>query len=394
MAGPIVGSIEHLTSVNGTTGSIQSQFVNVYRFLLNASSSLGVTRLAYNTGSSPTGLPANRVGAMNYHDEALPAGPNAWAVFRFNNATIPFDVLVQYTPNGTQVNANPASPGLLAGSTQGSIHVVLFAFAQRLDGATAWNGTTLNNGQDAKGSTVWTTGSNVPTFFAPRSNAPGLPQGAFFSARSNMLAATTDGGASSVTARTSMVADYDNFTLVVDASNDTTYTILHFGKLIPISGSSVDIPYFCFSDRNAVAWPVVATAYGSLAGTTTTEGGIMFPVGSASGTLAAGFDRLGTTLFQNVSAQPNRAYSVPTFNEFPLNVGMNEDADHTGLIGQSDGFIRDTYNLQIHDTNAAGTRAVFGGVNTTANIKVSIPWHSGTAPGSGVARSGVQFSNP
>lgn len=398
MAGPIVGSIEHYVGTGFVSGSIQSTFISLYRFLLHASASLGISRLAYNTGSSLTGAPLIR--AMNYYDETLPAGGNAFAAFRFNNATLPFDMLIQLASSDAALGAGPGGPATGSGLAQGSSQTqraIFYSFCQRLDGVTGWNGTTLNDGNDRKGNPVWNTGSNVPTLLVPRSNSNGLA----VLNKANMLMVPFTNNADQAM-RFSAVADYDNFVSVVDSLNDGTYNITFFGQYTPISGTSPEIPYFGYADRAAAAWPQAAVGHGNTAGDMTisygsgqagVEGGIMFPQASVSGTVAVGFDRLGTVFFQNTNGQPNRSYTVPTFNEFPLNVGVYDNNDRVGLMGQCD-FIREIYNVQIHDTNADGTRAVFGGSTTTAAIKVSIPWHSGTTPGTGVSQKGVQFSNP
>jgi hypothetical protein len=109
-----------------------------------------------------------------------------------------------------------------------------------------------------------------------------------------------------------------------------------------------------------------------------------------SGTCTVGIDRYGTTFFQNTNAQPNRAFATPMFNEFPLLVGINESPNQIGAVGQTFDFYREAFNVATHDTNGGKTRAAFG-TTTLAAIKLTIPWHSGTVPGSGITRTGIQF---
>jgi hypothetical protein len=96
MAGPIVGTIEHYFAGAGlTTASVQTFFVNCYNFLNNNTGSLGVQRIAFNTGSKDTCMTLTR--GMNFYDQSNPAGQNAFACFRFLSASVPFDVLIQWT---------------------------------------------------------------------------------------------------------------------------------------------------------------------------------------------------------------------------------------------------------------------------------------------------------
>jgi hypothetical protein len=92
----------------------------------------------------------------------------------------------------------------------------------------------------------------------------------------------------------------------------------------------------------------------------------------------------------NTSAQPNRAFATPIFDEFPILVGINETPNQVGAVGQFTTFYREAFNVASQDTNANGTRAAFGNV-TIATVKLTIPWFSGTVPGSGVTRAGTAF---
>lgn len=51
MAGPIVGQVDCYIGSSFTTGSAQFMFVNCYRFLNDNTGTLGIQRIAYNTGS-------------------------------------------------------------------------------------------------------------------------------------------------------------------------------------------------------------------------------------------------------------------------------------------------------------------------------------------------------
>lgn len=128
----------------------QEAYVSLTRFLTSSyAAELGIQRIAYNTGSA--------AGGNGYWDQAQAIGNNAFSVYRFMSASVPFNMLLQYcSTNGTFGNS-PGDPGTLDAGTGGP--TIGIAFAARTDGNNAWNGTTLNNGNDSKSSTlVWTSG--------------------------------------------------------------------------------------------------------------------------------------------------------------------------------------------------------------------------------------------
>lgn len=195
-------------------------------------------------------------------------------------------------------------------------------------------------------------------------------------------------GLTSLNYRMHLVADYDNIVIMIDVNADNSYGAIMFGQYVPLSGTNPQVPYVSIKDTSL---PFTAgTQYGTPAGSAAQQGSIGYPDVSISGSCSSGNDRYGTALFQSNLAQPNRAYGTPLYNEFPLLVGLNEQNNQVGATGQMHSFFCEVYNVSTHDTNGAGTRAAFG--NTTlATIKLTIPWSSGTVPGSGVTRAGVQF---
>lgn len=382
MAGPIRGSIEHFIDATAlTTASVQGFFVNVYNFLNNNTGTLGIQRLAYNTGSQDTGMTTTR--AMNYWDQPQPAGQNAFAAFRFLSASVPFDVMIQWAGAAT-FGAAPGAPGLVfAAATANSFGI---AMAQRSDGVTAWNGSTNNNGSDVKGASVWT--SSSLTAYYPRSNDPSRA-GAHGSLKQNAGGFTA---LSSIQTRHHIIADYDNLVILYDVGAANQYVMIAFGAYTPMSGLNPTVPYFMVN-RNATLPYVASTQIGTPAGTTD-AGGVSHPSLALSGTCSFGADRLGGTsttfgFFQNTSAQPNKAFSTQRFDEFPLMIGIFE-SPLVGLVGQHFSFFRETFNIATHDTNSDLTRTCFG-TNTVPTIKTTTPWHSGTTPGTGATRTGVQF---
>ena len=381
MAGPIHGSIEHLFLGTGqTTGSAQTTFVSIYNFLNNNTGSLGIKRIAYNTGSQNSGMALTR--GMNYYDQANPAGDNAWACFCFQSASIPWYVLIQWVGNANVFGAAPGSPGLFKAST--TPNAVGIAIAQRVDGGNPWNGSSGSNGSDTKGTPVWHPGTSSMVLH-PRSN-DAVRGGVHGSSRQNMMGFSIG---TNNDYRMQQVADYDNLAILFDLSNDNSYLPMYFGQYTALSGVNPQVPYFSFNDSLNI--PTTAgTQFGDIAGSTTAQGGIGYPNVAVSGTCGVGTDRYGFFFFQNTAAQPNRAFATPLFDEFPLLVGIYEPNNQVGATGQVYDFYREVFNVASHDTNSDGTRAAFG-TTVQATIKLTIPWNSGTVPGSGVSRSGVTF---
>lgn len=378
MAGTIAGSIEHYQAATITTASCQSFFVSCYNFLNNNTASLGLQRIAYHTGSTPTG--ATPVRGMNYYDQPNPAGDNAWACFRFLSATVPFDILIQAS-NGTAFGNSPGNPGLANASS--ATQLFGLAFACTPNSGTAWNGSQNNNGFDTKGAVVWASSSQSSTIWFPRSNEA-LRAGTHGTLKQNMMGLTI----SSISYRAHFIADYDNLVILYDSGATNAYSMIMIGLVTPVSGLTMNVPYFALLDQ------VLPTSdniqIGSLAGTGAENGGIAYPNHSISGTTSVAIDRFSAFL-QTSQGQPNKSFPTPQWNEFPMNVGCFENPI-IGLCGQNT-FVRETYNIATHDTNAAGTRACFGAA-TVASLKFTVPWHSGTIPGTGVTKEGVRFTYP
>lgn len=381
MAGTIRGSIEHLFLGAGQgTGSVQTFFVNLYNFLNNNTGTIGLQRIAYNTGSTSTGAPAIR--GMNYYNVANPAGDNAWACFCFSSASKPWYFFMQYT-GGTAFGNSPGSPALYYGTATTAASIG-FAVAQRADGGNPWNGSSASLGYDTKGTPVWHPGTSSLYLF-PRSN-DAIRGGSHGTNRQNTI-----GQAFSIATdyRAHFIADYDNLAILLDLSNDNSYTAFVACQYSPLSGVNPDSRMVCISSTTTLPF-VAVSVYGDTAGTTNQQGSIGYPTLSVSGTCMTAVDRYGAAFFQNTNAQPNRAFAQNRFDEWPILVGIYESPNQMGAMGQIYDFAREIYNVASHDTNADGTRAAFG-TTTVAAIKLTLPWHSGTVPGSGATVAGTQF---
>lgn len=380
------GSIEHLFSVVATiSGTIQSMFKVTYDFL-NSGSDIGIQRLAYNTGTRPSGC--NQTGT-NFYDQAQPFGDNSWACFRFSSASVPFDILIQYSGIGATFGNTTNDHARIGGSAFSGQSNFGIAVATAFSGSTPidpWNGTTTLSGSDRKGTAVWTSGSatNRLSVF-PRSNAFG---GSFASTNDDMVAFVFGFG-STTPHRYQIIASKDAIYLARDQSDDSAYDrFFYAGSYNPISGSSPTVPFLVWSTltTNETAGTQIPS---TTAGTSnTSDGGIAHPLFVDTKFLS--IDRL--SYFNQTSAlQPNNSFSPTQYDEFPVYVGMNETTASFGICGTID-FVREIYKTNVHDINNVTQRAVFGSATTPAAIKHSVPWVSGTVPGTGTTRAGVQFS--
>jgi len=160
----------------------QNAYVNIFRFLSTLTGSGEVSRIAYNIGHVNSGALGNGLG---FWGEANQCGGNAWSVWRFNsgsNRTFDFYILFQHA--GGQFTATlgntSASYGFIpvADSTYPNTYRGMLAYqiAASVDPTTGissnpWNGTTNNNGTDAKGTPTWVTGSvGHDLFVVPANN--------------------------------------------------------------------------------------------------------------------------------------------------------------------------------------------------------------------------------
>lgn len=378
-------------------------FVSLHNFLSGTCSSIGVTRIASNYGSGGTGF-----GYWDTSPSATP-GTNSWAVFRFGNAQIPFNVLIQVvninSSNGTTLGANTnvtVVPNSVASNTTN--YGVLITVAQRLDGTNPWAGGTANVGADAKATTVWTAGTSTLIAY-PRTNSVG---GSFATNRegcmvlnevnlSNWGLGVNDLNNDIYTygTRSHFLADENNLLIVDDTGSNGTNKYFHFGKYVPRPGINAQAPYVCMNQMYVLHDPIVARYnYGSVTqpaqnnfSNTIGDGGVCHPTAS-NGVKLMYPDYVANAM--NAFYQPNKTVTNIARHEiFPVYVGMNE-APYYGLLGSID-FFRQISNVPTYYTNPDRTLAVFGGAASNQSTKLAIPWDGKTSPGSGISREGIDF---
>jgi len=393
------GSIEHRYTNRHV---FQETFVNLYNFLNSTCSSIGVTRIAYNSGSAGTG--------MDYWDGTSPTGNNAWATFKFNSATTPFYVLIQYTESAT-FGSTPGNPGLRdAVNTNYGLAV---SFALNSDGTTPWNGTTLNNGSDAKGSSVWKVGaggvSRLYTF--PRSN---YSTGSHATNRENMMTLmkssvysqpdffnmTTEGGHGAVS---HFFADENNLLLLTDPGALGNYNAIWFGPYTARNGITADVPLAClgwYTDSTDRSPFNTGVSYGALDGTvssTNFQGGMLHPQ-SMNGVRTC--KALLNTLFFQSRYHPNKATGLPSklYDLHRPQLVLYEEPVHFGYVGYVD-FFKMGWGMPSSAVSADGLTAAFNlhfayNYNRVWNtyLKIIVPWDSAVQPYSLTSRLGHQFS--
>lgn len=395
----IKGSIEHRFT-NGGNG--QSEFFGMmYNFLngMALSGSNGVTKIAFNKGLN------GNVG-MGLWDSAVPFTDNAFAVFRFGNAIIPFYIMIQVVWQGTNTfGAAPGNPGLIYGNsypwditnnaTQGG--GVGIQYAQRLDGGNPWAGTQNNDGNDTKGTPVWSPGGSVLAVW-PRNNSVG---GNYVTNKENCFAFLTgrndstswftsaNPNTNNVGFKVHFIADENNFAVIVDSQADGTYGIHMFGHYTPKPGLAVQMPYFAFHAMNQTNDPILLRnqQYGAT-GLQEWDGGVVHPTASL-GVKGAVFETVGLLFSSPFS--PNKLVPPNTgrFDMAPIFIGMKDTAPNNGFLGVVD-FTRYVYGIASQFTSGDKTLAAWGNTNQNS-AKLVLPWDGKTAPGVGNSRAGIQF---
>ena len=389
MPGTTSGSVDHLTNTAAANTSNQEQFVNLFRFFNGPLRSGSYVELvALNTGSS--------AGGTNYWNEGGPMGENAWVVWRVRSGSVgtsgvssrravDYYVLFQWA-DAVNFGTTPGNPGLLNNSTGDGVG---YQVAWRDDGLSPWAGTTLANGNDVKAAQVWQSGSSSIHVF-PRSNSPG---GLHNNAREN-CALMFDFSAGSTAYRYHFLHDRDSFFAIYDSGDNLGYNGFHIhGTFEPLtgfvttSGGNAQMPMVAITD-SSTALISLTTAYGSVTGSQSSEGGIAGPRMTTGATVRdVKTDRYSNNLMNNTSFQPNPQFVASRYDEFKIPVIVSETPDF-GLAGFLD-MIGEVYNASVHDITSGGLKAVLG-QTAGAAVEFIVPW-SGSAPGGGSTRQGRQF---
>ena len=323
---------------------------------------------------------------FDFHDGSEPAGENAFFVFEWalsaerpggGSALGKVYTLVQWA-DVTTFGSAPGNPGLLRGAGGDGVG---FQTAFREDGGDPWNGTTNANGTDTKGAQVWTAGVSTLHILDYSCGSDGN----YSANMENCISPGMD--LNSLSSRFHLLADEDNFIVLVDVTDDGSYGVYFSGLYTQSPEITASYPMICIT---MVTLPLItgASVYGVAGGNGQYEGGLVS--GDVLGPQVAAF-RLAEIgyLLSNTLLQPN-PQTPGTYDEYHL-VPYNYDALKLlyGWPG-TPALLREAYNVATNETNAALTRATFGS-NTVASRKLTTPWGGGVTPGTGSVRTGRSF---
>lgn len=365
----------------------QNLYVTIERFIryCAANGLCNIVASQTNTGGA--------TNLANYHDEANPAGENSFIVSEWDQGTgQTFYILIQFA-DGATFGAAPGNPGLLR-SGSGSDGVGI-AMAVRDDGTSPWNGTTNDDGQDTKGTPVWTHGGSTVRAF-PRSNATG---GNDATNKENTAEIVDLNGTNSYN-RVHLAADEDGLFFVLDEGDDaSTYIGVICGHYTPMPGlaATLTTPYFMFLDSNTTGGFRGGQPFGDTAGTDVDQGGAVgVPANDVRVTFRAipQFGNLASNL-ERAQYQPNNARDGDVYDLAGLGVLIEEGTD-VGLAGVVTSSFGSSHwgsprNHVLAD--AAGLHWALIG-DDVDDQKFVFPWDDGMAPGNGRTREGRQSFSP
>lgn len=405
----LIGSVDHY--IYPTQNVMNECYVGIFNFLSSSNArTVGIKLIAYSSGSSPgTG--------SGYWDESKRFGNNAWSVFCFSSATVPFYVHFQYSEKPGQFGVTPGSPALIAANSNAPRGVLGWQVAFLDNGGNPWNGSSGSNiGSDVKRSPVWTSGSST-LFVFPRSNATGglhstlrenmTPMFAMQSNIENVSNLYNQG------ARFHLVADKENFLMMSSPGTQDFYLPCFFGKYsVPSNGPRNNHPYLMMcsvSNPDIKSVFNLASLFGSPNGnqkfdtggnTTGYDGGVSFKGAVAgSGVFSYNLDVYASTFISQL--QPNAFISEePQFDVRSINVLVN-DGTLRGFLGKID-FFGISQGLGTNSLSDDKCWLALGGSNDSISQTYSgymyenfmqwvIPWDSMTQVGECFHREGRQW---
>lgn len=404
-----IGAIENRIRPTPSPGT--DYYLTIFNFL---SSSVavgeGIELLAYNTGTNGT-------GGMNYSDEPQRVGDNSIALFRFNMASPPFYVLLQFASGSTLGGAtfSPNNLTTLTASLYGNSTIdgggdrtitagfphsngaTAIAVACRADGGNPWNGT-LTMGNAVKGNPVWISGSSQLCVW-PRSNGQSgsfdVTSSAFNPAvnyrRHNMFPLVNNVNLAGKHTTMSIVGNRENLLITTDVGNSGSSTFWYFGKYNARPGLVPQVPYVCLAttgSSNDPPFKIRPSKFGTLDGTPE-EGGVAHPTASF-GVRQCSLDIM-RTFVNTVNLHPNTMFGFPhKFDQFVYFLLLDEDPNQYGYLGTID-FFRIVYGTVPRGVSRTRQWAIFGNP-VPYSAKLLIPWDNTSPAGSGGNRRGKTFS--
>lgn len=424
----LIQSINHFM-----TGSIKASaevFASIFFLLDEYGPSVGIRRVAYNTGSYPFGA------GMYYGNTEASSSNNAWACFYWSTAENPFFMLLQYATASVDSfpfgNLKDGAQGTLMGNApsaaRGGVGIQFAALPYsltRLGEIDIWNGSRFSNGKDRKNAPCpWNTASNDVVIF-PRSNnevpgrdrnglvysAPGFNQrwaaGADVQAvtrsQYSCIVAQKDIESSSQQLLWHIMADGDAFMFIKNfgtASSTFNYSGMYFGPYEEAVGFNSKMRYVMI---NHLSGPVgdppfsplsSGSYYGDRMGTSSFDGGVAFPT-CISGCFAAALEI--PTFISDSKFTPARLFqsaaNYPIYDEFPWGLAAYDpEGQAFGFCG-SIRFMRALWGVNTHTVFSESLRCAFGN-SVTGSVKFTVPWLTGSlfTPGTRLNVTGTQLT--
>lgn len=421
------GKLDCYSSVASTQELIDEMYKGTLDFLTYLSSSNQVDLVAWNSGS---GAPAATFENRTYSDGAFPYGGGAFSLWKFRtnsrrnwewylylqraDESTSVRTVTQYSwtlPITGSASTSAVTNGIIFSNVSHNTRGIIMQAALCVSGTTSfnpWNGSISQGAANASlgagnGSVRWVSGSDSRRLYVlPRSNDLG---GVHTLQKSN---ATPLVITAATTARYNFMYDGDALQVVYDGGANNTYAYNYVGGFelrnaltaSGICGSDYGFLMYAYQP-NAQNEPTLITdtlsfnstigdVSGSAGGSATgVNGGVVCPVKAAvsgsKGMILNILDGWSTAAYQP-NTYTNR------YEEFPILVGASE-SPFLGFVGTlNTGLVRVMRDVQVHDTTADFSRAVFAGTTTLSNLSISTPWAGTSPPGLGTSRTGSQFT--
>ncbi len=390
--------------------AFNDMFVATYRFLNSSTAqSMGIFRRACNFNNQFSDCD------FKYRQSSPPPGNNAWALFEFSSANLPFWLLIQQSDalsnNSFGIGAGEPADNDWSGKISG----FAFSVALREDGGSPWAGTTLNNGNDSKARPVWTPGPSRLAMF-PISNGS---KGQWRVARSGMHPVSLWIDANNTRTRCTLyhfLASEDGITFLMGHDGGTNYDITFFGKYNPLNASTFSTSYVFFGtltdnlgffntgySDEIWPWHGGGGAYGSRH-----FGSNLVGMTYAGGSSISGQDYYwtGGILDKNTFTSVPMAISLPMqihyYRYYARRIVLNpalkkidvfnfpiaSDGLGRGIVGELNN-LKYVHTLPNHATIHGRKFAVFG--RTAAQGKIMSQWAPGIPPGRYTNVFGEQF---
>ena len=409
MGGTVHGLVNRRFGRNGSADNNNSRhpFEAARAFFDHLSTPSGgsiMTRVASNDGNGSAGAaltPATSLGTTY-----------CWGLWKMNTSTARpgggaalGEVYILLMAFMTFYPASHTPPLLVHGASDSNSYAtfgIQIAFAE--DGASPWNGSTNNNGNDTMGTAggsanaVWWSATSSPIHVInPRSCNPGgshntnkqnlapignryywfeVPYGFFHG-----------------------ISDDDNWAMFLsgqeglqDQDDPLWYSMVAFGLYDLQPNVAASGAYACYACNDEQLPQGMNSVYGTTSGTSDNPGGILVPGDSVRGLyLSAYSPGLGSAYQPNTHSSTGAIY-----DEYGSAVYVAE----TGVAGWlgwrqepgEDPFFRQVYNVQCEALDVVSERAAFG-ANSYSSAKVTVPWpvSIGEAPGATRTDAGVAF---